>query len=102
MKYIITENQSRMIHVLRRINEDYDLIWDIVDEGVDIGLCSFDTFQEYYNYVCLSSAKTYLYNYFENEKQEGYSKMEEYIIDLIKKDFRNRITEFWDDNKEDC
>jgi hypothetical protein len=102
MKYIITEQQNMLIYVLRRVEEDFDLIWDIVDEGVDEFICNFDNFQEYYDYVCLTTAKTYLYHYFENEEDDGYSKMEEYLIEYVKKNFRIRIMEYWDFNNDEC
>lgn len=67
-----------------------------------MALCNFDNFERYYRYVCLSTAKTYLNHYFENEEQEGYSNMEEYLIEYINKNFSRRITEYWDDNRDDC
>jgi hypothetical protein len=45
---------------------------------------------------------TYLFNYFDDKNQEGYVEMEKYMVDYIKKNFTNRITEFWEFNKEDC
>jgi len=102
MRYIINEEQNMLVYVLRRVNQDFDLIWEIVDEGIDMYLCNIDTFREYYDFVCLTSAKTYLYNYFNSEKEKGYLDIENYIIDFIKENFTVRIIEYWSDNKGDC
>ena len=66
MKYIISEHQKKVVHVLRRVEEDFDWIWDIVDEGVDMDLCQIDDFDEYFKQVVNGSAMTYLFNYFDN------------------------------------
>lgn len=104
MKIIITESQEKKISILRRFNSDFDVIWDIVDEGVDMYLCRFDDddFDFYYEYVCENSAMTYLFQYFDSEKEEGYLELQKYIIKFIKKEFSNRIREFWEDNRDNC
>ena len=102
MKYIISEHQKKVIHVLRRVEEDFNWIRDIVDEGVDMDLCQIDDFDEYFKQVVNGSAMTYLFNYFDNHLEEGYKEMEKYMIDYIKKNFTRRITHHWKDNKEDC
>jgi hypothetical protein len=45
---------------------------------------------------------TYLLNYFNNQNQEGFLKMEEYIISFIKENFKEIIVTYWKENKEDC
>jgi hypothetical protein len=102
MKYIISEQQNMLIRVLRRVEGDFDVIWDIVDWCMYEHICNFNNYDEYYGFVCLNSAKTYLNHYFNSEHEEGYSKMEEYIIDFIKKNFTSKIKEYWVDNKWDC
>ena len=102
MKYIITEEQNNFLRVRRRITQDYDLIKEIVDEGMEMFLCDYDTLNDFYESLCRDSAFTYLLNYFDNEHQEGFSKMQEYIIDYIKENFKEIIFEYWNDNKEDC
>lgn len=102
MKYIITEQQNMWMRVLRRVEGDFGVIWDIVDEGMYEFICYCNNYNEYYGLVCLSSAKTYLNHYFNSEHEEGYSNTEEYIIDFIKKNFTRDIKEYWVDNKGDC
>jgi hypothetical protein len=38
MKYVITEEQSNVLRVLRRTEQDYDLIREIVAEGREMFL----------------------------------------------------------------
>ena len=102
MKYIITEEQNNVLRVLRRTEQDYYLIREIVAEGREMFLCEFDNLNDFYELLCRDSAFTYLLNYFNNEHQEGFSKMQEYITDYIKENFKEMIVKYWEDNKEDC
>jgi len=102
MKYIITEEQNNVLRVLRRTEQDYDLIREIVVEGREMFLCEFDTLNDFYELLCRDSAFTYLLNYFDNEHQEGFSEVQKYIIHFIKENFKEMIVKYWEDNKEDC
>ena len=102
MKYIITEEQSIVIRVLRRIDQDYDLIREIVVEGMEMFLCNYDSPNDFYETLCRDSAFTYLLNYFDNQHQEGFLKMEDYMTDFIKENFGKMILKYWEDNREDC
>jgi hypothetical protein len=102
MRYIITEEQNIMLSVLRRTTQDYDLIKDIVYEGMDLFLCQANSFNIYYDLTCRNSAMTYLLNYFDNQNQEGYLKMEDYLTDFIKETFLQQIIDYWKENKELC
>ena len=102
MRYIITEKQSNVIRVLRRTTQDRELIYEIVDEGLEIFLCEFNTLNDFYESLCRDSAFTYLLNYFDNEHQEGFSEVQKYIIDFIKENFKEIIVNYWNDNRENC
>ena len=102
MKYIITEEQSNVIRVLRRTTQDRELIYEIVDEGMEMFLCEFDTLNDFYESLCRDSAFTYLLNYFDNEHQEGFLNLEEYITEYIKENFGEMIVKYWNDNRDDC
>ena len=102
MRYIITEKQSNVIRVLRRTTQDRELIYEIVDEGMEIFLCEFNTLNDFYESLCRDSAFTYLLNYFDNNHQEGFSEMQGYIIDFIKENFKEIIVNYWNDNRENC
>ena len=102
MRYIITEKQSNVIRVLRRTTQDHEWIYEIVDEGMEMYLCEFDTLNDFYEFLCQDSAFTYLLNYFDNEYQEGFMKIKEYMIEYIKENFKEMIVKYWEDNKEDC
>lgn len=45
---------------------------------------------------------TYLFNYFRAPYDEGYNKMEDYMIEYIKKKFTKIITDYWGDEKVYC
>ena len=102
MRYIITEEQNNILHVLRRTAQDHELIYEIVSEGMEMFLCNYDTLNDFYESLCRDSSFTYLLNYFDNEHEEGFSKMQEYITDYIKENFKGMIVNYWKDNKEDC
>ena len=102
MKYIITEEQSNIIRVLRRIDQDHDWIKEIVDEGMEMFLCEYDSLNDFYELLCRDSAFTYLLNYFDNEHQEGFLKLKEYIASYIKENFGKMIVKYWEDNRVDC
>ena len=102
MKYIITEEQNNVLRVLRRTEQDYDLIREIVAEGSELFLCEFDALNDFYELLCRDSAFTYLLNYYDNEHQEGFSEVQEYIIDVIKENFKEMIVNYWNNNREDC
>ena len=102
MKYIITEEQNNVLRVLRRTEQDYYLIREIVAEGREVFLCEFDTLNDFYEILCRDSAFTYILNYFDNEHQEGFFKVQEYITDYIKENFSEMIVKYWEDNREDC
>ncbi len=102
MKYIITEEQSIVLRVRRSIDQDYDLIKESVVEGMEMYLCDYDSFNDFYESLCQNSAMTYLFFYFDNQYQEGYQKMEDYMTDFIKENFGEMIVKYWEDNREFC
>jgi hypothetical protein len=102
MKYIITEEQSIVLRVRRSIDQDYDLIKESVVEGMEMFLCDYDTLNDFYEFSCQNSAMTYLFFYFDNQYQEGYQKMEDYMTEYIKENFGEMIVKYWNDNRDDC
>lgn len=102
MKYVITEEQSNVLRVLRRTEEDHDWIKEIVAEGGEMFLCDYDTFNDFYEFLCRGSAMTYLFKYFDSPRQEGFMKMEDYMTEYIKENFKEMIVMYWEDNWEDC
>jgi hypothetical protein len=102
MKYIITEEQDNVLRARRRIAQDYHWIREIVDEGMEMFVCEYDSLNDFYELLCRDSAFTYLLNYFDNEHQEGFLKLKEYITSYIKENFKEMIVKYWEDNREDC
>jgi hypothetical protein len=102
MKYIITEEQDNVLRARRRITQDYDWIREIVDEGMEMFVCEYDSLNDFYELLCRDSAFTYLLNYFDNEHQEGFLKLKEYITSYIKENFKEMIVKYWEDYRQDC
>jgi hypothetical protein len=103
MKYIITEKQEERIKVLRRTEEDWLWIQQIVDEGIDIDdPCDFNNKEIYLNRVCVDSANTYLYNYLDYVHDETFKILSSFIQDLIKKRMGRDIIKYWEEKREEC
>lgn len=103
MKYIITEEQNKVMHVLRRLDTDWPLIQEIVDEGVDNDdPCDFRDEETYLLRVRNDSAKTYLFHYFDKVTERGYSALFDVIGELIVERMGKDIIEYYIDKKEDC
>jgi len=102
MKYIITESQKDRVQVLRRTEEDWGWIRDIVNEGLDMYYpCDFKNEKQYLERVSVDSANTYLYNYLDDWRSETFSQLSEYITSLIKERMSNEIVEFYQYRRED-
>ena len=106
MKIIITETQNRRLQVLRRITSaDWDLILEIVDEGLDNDdPCDFRNYESYLKRILHDSSRTYLNHYFleEEEKSEDYKILFEYLCHLIYVRLWEDIKTYYEDKKEDC
>lgn len=101
MKYIITEGQNNLLKIRRRLNTDFDVIWEIIDEGIDSDLCRFDDFNEYFENVIDDSSTTYVFHYLE-PGDEGFGDVVKFVSEFLRENFTTRITEYWENNKEDC
>jgi hypothetical protein len=96
MKYIITESQKEIIQVLRRTQEDWEWIRDIVEEGIDIfNPCDYSDGESYLNKLSVDAANTYLYNYLDDWKHEKFSQLSEYISSLIRERLSGFIIEHY-------
>lgn len=103
IKYIITENQSQRISILRRIESDWSWISEIVFEGLDLdNPCDFKDVDTYLERVASDSSRTYLYHFIDEKDVEIFSILFEYIIGLIIKRLGDDIIEHYVEGKEDC
>lgn len=102
MKFIITESQEILLHILRRTREDLELIREIVDEGTDLyDPCEIKTEDEYLELVLTSSAETYLLNFFNNWQSELFSNLFLYIKNIIKEKMGKDVIEYYRYKRED-
>jgi hypothetical protein len=105
MKYIITETQYDKIRVLRRIEIDWAWITEMVGEGLDAdSACDYKTEELYIKRIGTDSARTYLYNFFNSENDDGFDTLVEYISGLIKERLGDDIIEYYKEEKweKDC
>jgi len=104
MKYIISEELEIRLSILRRINgEDWDLILEIVDEGLDNDdPCDFRDYDRYLKRICADSARTYLFHYYDNEYSNDYKVLFKYLCRIIWLRMGDDIKEYYEDKKEDC
>ena len=104
MKYIITESQNKVMQILRRVtSSDWILIQEIVDEGVDLDdPCDFRDEESYLERVINDSTRTYLFHYYDNERERGYSELFIFVKDLIVKMMGDDVLEYYNEKKEDC
>ena len=96
MKYIITESQKEIIQVLRRTQEDWEWIKEIVEEGIDIfNPCDYSDGESYVNKLSVDAANTYLYNYLDNWKTKEFSQLSDYISSLIRERLSGFILDYY-------
>lgn len=102
MKFIITESQEILLHILRRTRDDLGWIKEIVDEGTDLyNPCEIKTEDEYLELVSTSSAETYLLNFFDNWQSELFSNLFLYIKNIIKEKMGKDVIEYYRYKRED-
>jgi hypothetical protein len=103
MKYIITESQKEIIQVLRRTQEDWEWIKDIVEEGLDMyNPCDYSDGESYVNKLSVDGANTYLYNYL-NWQDKEFQELSEYISSLIREKLSGFILDYYQFFKsEEC
>lgn len=103
MKFIITEHQEAALKILRRLDEDWPLLRDIVDEGVDIDdPCDFRDVDSFLRRIVTDSAHTYLLHYYDDIRGEKFAEMLIFIGNLIKERLGEEIIEYYNEKKEDC
>jgi hypothetical protein len=107
MKYIITEEQNIRVQVLRRLEHDFPLIRDIVDEGTDIDdPCDFGDQNRYLHRVAIDSARTWLYHYYyvadESREDTEFSIMLRFVTSYIKEKMGWEIKGYYNEKIVDC
>ena len=102
MKHIITETNYNKISILRRADEDWTMIQEIVDEGVDMDdPCDFRTEEKYLQRIVNDSTRTYLYHFIYDE-DENFDFLFGYFSGIIRKKMSHDIIRYYREKKEDC
>jgi hypothetical protein len=96
MRIIITESQSKIQWLLRRLHypEINELLKEIVIEGFDYtNPCDYGTYESYETNVVNGSVITFINSYFDLRGGElfGHSPLESFVAKVIIGKHRNRI-----------
>lgn len=102
MKFIVTEQQNMFYTALRRIAGDYDLIKEIVENDAEFLFGCDDELDDFLEFVCESSSRSYLFHYFETTNDEGFDKLQDYLVGHIMENFSKMLEDYWEYKKEEC
>ena len=96
MKIIITESQSQILWLRRRLDdpEINELLTDIVIEGFDYtDPCDYDTYSSYEINIVNDSAITFINSYIDEAYEESFdtAPLEEFVAKIILSKHRDRI-----------
>ena len=105
MRIIITESQSKILWLRRRLNdpEMMDHLKDIILEGFDyIDPCNYGTYDSYEINIVNESAITFInsYNALSGDVYVEDNELESFVADVIVSKYRSRIKQEWRDR--DC
>jgi len=99
MKIIITESQSRILWLRRRLEDerlqdDMEVIFfDIMD---NIGACGYDNLIDYSNEILILCKENFINQYDElGGYGDDYWKLERFVIDLFNKKYGKIIESIW-------
>ena len=99
MKIIITESQSRILWLRRRLEDeglqdDMEVIFfDIMD---NIGACGYDKLIDYSNEILILCKENFINQYDElGGYGDDYWKLERFVIDLFNKKYGKIIENSW-------
>ena len=98
------EEKHTRYSIIRRTDEDWAHISDIVDEGTYMyDPCKWDgDSNSWVNLVVSNSALTYLLGYLDNWDSELFVNLQKYIERLIRQKLMDKIVEEWKWAKSEC
>lgn len=103
MKYIITERQKEINYILRRWENDWKWIEEIVDEGKEIfDICDYPGARSYMVAVIENSTVTYLLNYFDNQKTDEFKTLFKFFLPKVYQKFGEKVRDYYLENKFEC
>ena len=109
MKIIITDSQTHIVWLMRRIEDDEYLIyiWDLIKEGFDYtDACDYDSYGEYLKEVLGGSVTTFINTYDQLYKVwdggSEYDEMFEFIYDFMKEKYGDKIKSHYISYREIC
>ena len=99
MKYLITESQSLIYRIIRRINEgEHLLMKEIINEGLNMyDPCQF-TFEEFIRKILEGSSETLMFSYYELKlSHELWSELQHFIMEYMNRHFYKLIFNYYQD-----
>jgi hypothetical protein len=101
MKYIITENQNKILWLKRRISQQHVLMRDIILEGLEVNdACDYNYpggDQDFYEEIMRESAITFVNSFEELYKTENklYGVLLKMSYDYMAEKYRNEILDYF-------
>ena len=93
---------NKAYKILRRVDEDWTLIIEIVDEGVDAyNPCDFKDGKLYVRMIAKDSTYTYLLNFDTIENPYEYDVVYDFYYKLILERMGKGIMEYWTETRID-
>jgi hypothetical protein len=92
---------NKVYKILRRVDEDWTLITEIVDEGIDAyNPCNIKDGKSYVRMVIKDSTYTYLLN-FDTIREDEYNIIYNFYYKLILERMGKDIMEYWSETRID-
>ena len=101
MKYIITEDQNKILWLKRRISQQHVLMRDIILEGLEVNdACDYNYHggdQDFYEEIMRESAITFVNSFEELYKTENelYGVLLKMSYDYMAEKYRNEILDYF-------
>lgn len=106
MKIIITETQSKLLWLRRRLDQNENLIKEIVIEGFDyVNVCdNINNPDKYLDEVIGGSIPTFINSFVElyNLEEKDYIVIHNFLYSYLKQNFKKLILRNYDYNLELC
>lgn len=102
MRNILTEESDNKIYFLRRFQNDWKWIEEIVKEGMDLNDPCHYSEKGYIEEVIEGSVHTYLFNYFYSWKSEDFKRLTKFLSPIVYQKFGKMILDYYTDYDFEC
>jgi hypothetical protein len=105
MSWVITENKNQIRKIIRRVEEDYYELEEVVIDGLnEDDPCDYDNKEDYLDSISKGSATVYIFKYVDEKYYgtESFVKIKEYIANLINERHSSEIIDHYVTSKKYC